>query len=134
MKTQKKKNNLAKKAAPQKSLEEELQEEINKLDDLINKHLPLNLVLQTVGEGLQANKVISAVGSRDAGAGTVDFIDVPDNGARLKAAEIALRLHNIEAMEEQRRGLIELSCSIGIDISRQAAAYEKEAARIADGK
>jgi hypothetical protein len=41
---------------------------------------------------LEAQRTVSAVGGKDANAGTVDFVDVPDNPVQLKALEIALKL------------------------------------------
>lgn len=41
---------------------------------------------------LEAQRTVSAIGGKDANAGTVDFVDVPDNPVQLKALEIALKL------------------------------------------
>jgi hypothetical protein len=46
-------------------------------------------IATTVLEALDANKTVSAVSGKDAGAGSVDFVDVPDFPSRLKAAELA---------------------------------------------
>jgi hypothetical protein len=50
-------------------------------------------------EGLIASKTVSAVGGKDAGAGTFDFIDVPDWGNRHKYFETILKL--TERMKEK---------------------------------
>jgi len=52
-------------------------------------------IINTIKGGLDANKVISAVGGKDANGGTVDFVDVPDWGNRLKASELAAKLKRI---------------------------------------
>jgi phage terminase small subunit len=49
-------------------------------------------IAETIGEGMQANKPISAVGGRDASEASVDFIDVPDWPSRLKATELASKM------------------------------------------
>jgi hypothetical protein len=41
---------------------------------------------------IQATKVVSAIGGKDADAGSVDFIDVPDWQARGKGLEMAYKL------------------------------------------
>lgn len=41
---------------------------------------------------VEAQRTVSAVGGRDADAGTVDFVDVPDNPVQLKALEMAFKL------------------------------------------
>lgn len=51
-------------------------------DKLLEKHKQL----------LEAQKVVSAVGGKDAGAGSVDFIEVPDHPVQAKALEMAYKL------------------------------------------
>lgn len=46
-------------------------------------------IARKVADLMDAKKVVSAVAGKDAGAGTVDFVDVPDNQVQLKAAELA---------------------------------------------
>lgn len=49
-------------------------------------------IAQTVMDGMEANKPISAVSGKDASEASVDFIDVPDWTARLKATELASKM------------------------------------------
>jgi len=49
-------------------------------------------IAETIGEGMEANKPISAVAGKDASEASVDFIDVPDWQARLKATELASKM------------------------------------------
>jgi hypothetical protein len=41
---------------------------------------------------VEAQRTVSAIGGKDANAGTVDFVDVPDNPVQLKALEMAFKL------------------------------------------
>lgn len=41
---------------------------------------------------VEAQRTVSAIGGKDANAGTVDFVDVPDNQVQLKALEMAFKL------------------------------------------
>lgn len=43
-------------------------------------------------ELIEAKKTVSAVSGKDANAGTVDFVDVPDYQTQVKALDIALKL------------------------------------------
>lgn len=45
-------------------------------------------------EGLDANKTVSAIGGKDAGAGSVDFVDVPDHSARRQYQDMAHKLRS----------------------------------------
>ena len=49
-------------------------------------------IAQTVLDGMEANKPISAVAGKDASEASVDFIDVPDWTNRLKATELASKM------------------------------------------
>ncbi len=116
-----------------KILKEDLEEEIRKLDSLIEQYLPLDEVFQTVREGLAATKCISAivlptrnkkgnqVKTKDAGGRDLDFVEVPDNGARLKAADMALRLHGAYPTEK-----IDVSGNMIIRIHNVAKESEEE--------
>lgn len=101
-----------KKQASQKTLKEDLQEEIKKLDNFIEQYLPIEEVIQTLREGLAATKCISAIvlptsdkkgeqaKTKDAGGRDLDFVEVPDNTNRLKAADMALKLHDAYPKEK----------------------------------
>jgi len=82
-------------------------------------------IIHTIKGGLDANKVISAVGGKDANGGTVDFVDVPDWGKRLKASELAAKLKRILSdgrqeidvrgeINEQRKIIIEFVGAQGV--------------------
>jgi hypothetical protein len=60
--------------------------------ELMNTYLDDDETLAVHKEQLHATKVISARNGKDASAETDDFIDVPDNQARLKAIELAYRI------------------------------------------
>ncbi len=63
------------------------------LQELMAKHgLDDASILSMHSEMIHASKVVSAVGGNDAGAGSVDFIDVPDWQARGKGIEMAYKL------------------------------------------
>lgn len=68
-------------------------EVIETLQEMMQKHgLDDASLLSVHAEMLQATKVVSAIGGKDAGAGSVDFIDVPDWQARGKGLEMAYKL------------------------------------------
>lgn len=82
-----------------KSAESIASQELNKttvkatLLELMEKHgLDDESLLRTHAEMIQATKVVSAIGGKDAGAGSVDFIDVPDWQARGKGLEMAYKI------------------------------------------
>lgn len=50
-----------------------------------------DFIAKTMKEGMEAIKPISAVNGKDAGEASMDFIDVPDWQARLKATELATK-------------------------------------------
>jgi hypothetical protein len=63
------------------------------IQSLMAKHgLDDDSLLIAHKELINATKVVSAVGNKDAGASTVDFIDVPDFQARAKGIEMAYKL------------------------------------------
>lgn len=91
------------------SIQVEQEEEINKLDQTIEKFLPTDKVLSTIAESLDANKTISCnvihqsgEGMADANSMTKDFIDVPDWGNRLKAADMASRMKGMYPPEKKK--------------------------------
>jgi hypothetical protein len=68
-------------------------EVIETIQSLMAKHgLDDASILRAHSEMMQATKVVSAIGGKDAGAGSVDFIDVPDWQARGKAIEMGYKL------------------------------------------
>ena len=70
-------------------------ENLTKLDfaDLMDeKGLTDEKLVGKLSELLEAQKTVSAVSGKDANAGTVDFVDVPDSPVQLKALEISLKL------------------------------------------
>ena len=63
------------------------------IQDLMAKHgLDNDSLLKKHAELLDATKTVSAVSGRDAGADSVDFVDVPDWQARAKGLEMAYKL------------------------------------------
>lgn len=60
--------------------------------ELMDKYLPDDLVLDTHKAGLEATKQLSVRGGRDANAESDDFIEVPDHPTRLKAVELAYKV------------------------------------------
>lgn len=61
--------------------------------ELMEKHLPDEKVIQTHESALEATKVVSArITGKDADSQTDDFIDVPDYPTRLKAVELAYKV------------------------------------------
>lgn len=62
-------------------------------NELMEKYLPDEDLLQVHQEGLHANKVVSAViVGKDANEKTNDFIEVPDVPTRLKAVELGYKV------------------------------------------
>lgn len=55
-------------------------------------NLGLDRGLSKLNELLEATKPISCIKGKDADGGTVDFVDVPDNQAQVKALDILLSL------------------------------------------
>jgi hypothetical protein len=63
------------------------------IQELMSKHgLDDVSLLKKHSELLDATKTVSAVSGRDAGADSVDFVDVPDWQARAKGLEMAYKL------------------------------------------
>lgn len=61
--------------------------------ELLEKYLPDEKLLETHSEVLDAMKVVSAVKtSRDAGADSNDFIEVPDIPTRLRGVELGYKI------------------------------------------
>jgi hypothetical protein len=60
--------------------------------ELMEKYLPDDLVLDTHKAGLTAMKQLSVRGGKDANAGSDDFIEVEDHPTRLKAVELAYKV------------------------------------------
>lgn len=62
-------------------------------EDLMEKHFPDSKLALKIDEGLEANRVISAVNTnKQATGGTTDFIEVPDFAIRHKYVETALKV------------------------------------------
>lgn len=62
-------------------------------EELMEKYLPDDKVLQAHQAGLEATKVVSAIiVGKDANSKTTDFIDVPDHPTRMKAVELAYKV------------------------------------------
>jgi hypothetical protein len=57
-------------------------------------------LMQKLKDGLDCTKVISAVGGTDAGAGTMDFIDVPDHTNRKGYLDQALKIKGAYAADK----------------------------------
>lgn len=70
-------------------------ENLGKLEftDLMDKMgLTDDSLIQKLMDLKEAQRTVSAIGGKDANAGTVDFVDVPDNPVQLKALEMAFKL------------------------------------------
>ena len=59
---------------------------------LMKKYLPDKKLVKVVDDGLEANRVISAVSGKLASGGTTDFIEVPDHAIRHRFVETALKM------------------------------------------
>ena len=63
--------------------------------ELMEKYIPDDKLQKVLDEGLEANRVISAMNTgKQADGATADFIDVPDHAVRHKFLETALKLKN----------------------------------------
>lgn len=71
---------------------------------MAEKGLSNDKLLEVHAEMIAATKVISAIGGKDAGAGSVDFIDVPDWQARGKGLEMAYRLQGAFVEKKELTG------------------------------
>ena len=60
--------------------------------ELLDKYCKDEDIAKTLQEGMKASKTVSAITGKDANAGTVDFIDVPDYSVRHKYLETAVKL------------------------------------------
>lgn len=49
--------------------------------------------MEKLKELCEAQKTVSCVGGKDAGSGTVDFVDVPDNAVQLGAVKVVAALY-----------------------------------------
>lgn len=65
-------------------------------------------------EQCYATKVISAIGGKEANGGTVDFVDVPDNTARINAMKLAYQIkgHLVEKTETKHSGNIGVTVQV----------------------
>lgn len=61
-------------------------------EKLLEKYLPDRLLTQKISEGLDANRVISAISGKQANGATSDFIEVPDHAVRHKFVETSLKI------------------------------------------
>jgi len=63
-------------------------------------------ILKKVFDGMDCQRVVSAIGGKDAGAATTDFIEVPDNPSQIKYTQIASEfrgLINPKESEESKK-------------------------------
>jgi hypothetical protein len=67
-------------------------------------------------ELLEATKVVSTVVWKDAGTGTVKFIDVPDWKARAKALDLAYRLKGFYKKQAEDRVLTPVQPNVRVTI------------------
>jgi len=59
---------------------------------LMDEHFPESKIAQRIGEGLDADRVVSAMNTgKDASAATSDFIEVPDLPTRHRYVETAMK-------------------------------------------
>lgn len=69
------------------------------------KGINLNYLADHLKDGLEATKTVSAVATdKQAGAGSVDFVDVPDWSARHKYFQLAIEIENITVDEQAGSG------------------------------
>lgn len=62
-------------------------------EELVADKIPDDKVIEKINEGMEANRVISAVNTgKLANGATTDFIDVPDYAVRHKYVETALKI------------------------------------------
>lgn len=68
---------------------------------------------------LDAQKTVSAVSGKDAGSGSVDFVDVPDYQTQSKALDMAYRLRGayIEKVEMEHSGSVSFAVEV-VDYSK----------------
>jgi len=76
-----------------------VQSELHKLADKLG--LTDNKLIKKHVELLDATKTVSTVSGKDAGAGTVDFVDVPDYQTQCKAVDMGYKVkgHYVERHE-----------------------------------
>lgn len=69
-------------------------------------------------EWINAQKTVSAIAGTDAGAGTVDFVDVPDYTTQVKAGEMICKMrgHFAEKIEHEIIGNMSININV-IDYS-----------------
>lgn len=60
--------------------------------ELMKEYLPDDKLFIVIKEGLDANRVISAMSGKQASGATSDFIEVPDHAVRHKFVETALKM------------------------------------------
>jgi hypothetical protein len=69
-----------------------VREKTGMVDAMEKAGLTNDYLMNKLKDGLDCTKVISAVGGTDAGAGTMDFIDVPDHTNRKGYLDQALKI------------------------------------------
>jgi len=75
---------------------------------LMDKYLPDEKIVKKIDEGLEANRVISAVNTaKQASGGTTDFIEVPDFAIRHKYVETSLKIKGkLDTEKEETPSLV----------------------------
>jgi hypothetical protein len=63
--------------------------------ELLADQIPNELIVQKLKEGLDANRVISAISGKQASGATTDFIEVPDQAVRHKYVETSMKAKGI---------------------------------------
>ena len=88
-------------------------EVMEETDRAFEKAFPNDKIIRKLDQLLEATKPISCIKGKDAGSGTVDFVDVPDNQAQLKALDMVLDVRGVRAAQK-------VSVQLGVeDILRQ---------------
>ncbi len=79
----------------------------------LRKQISPTRIVAKIKEHLDAKKTVSAVSGKDAGSGTVDFIEVDDYAVQQKAIEQWLKSNNIgNKQEHEHSGNVSVSLEV----------------------
>lgn len=76
------------------------QEVMEKTNCAYERAFPDERVINKLDQMLECTKPISCIRGKEADGGTVDFVDVPDNQAQLKALDMVLDIRGLRAAKK----------------------------------
>lgn len=72
--------------------------------ELLDENITDELIIEKLKEGLDANRVISAITGKQASGATADFIEVPDHAVRHRFVETSMKAKGILVERQELTG------------------------------